>query len=397
MNDLQLLLFVLVAFYLWECGHWIRRPGVVFRAWLGAVCRCVLPAGVLSNRLGGFLFASPFPGAGVFFAVQWPPVLFTIESVIAHPDPLDLRDELPSTATIELRWDQIKLVETQRHQVLLNGRRFAAVGSSSGALALAKLINRLKSRPAGERAKLVEQWLQSTLDHRAVGERVEAWQKATFWLGVVCGLEFLLILIAMGWLLRGLALDNVWLPFVINLIGVNVIATVLFFRAHRRLFPDAFEERIQHTAMMAVFPLATVPATTLLSKALLEGFHPLAVAVRFARRSEFEALARRHLRRLRVWLVKAPAGHRPYLQQLEHALVAFLREHKVDLEKLLTPPPPNDPECRTFCPRCEGQFTHASGECASCGSIPLQPVALTDQSPKVAAAGGNSRVVSSNR
>lgn len=396
MNDLQILLLVLAGFYLWECAQWIRRPGVVFRSWIGEACRAVLPTGVLSNRLGGLIFAGPLPGAGAFFAVQWPPVLFTSETVIAHPDPLDLRDELPAAASVALAWDEIKLVETQRHQLLLNERRFVAAGSPAAARALARLINQLKSRPVAERTAAIEQWLRGTLDTAAVGQRVAAWRNAVWWLGLFCGVEFLLVVFALGWLLRGLALDNIWLPFVVSLIGVNVIATALFFRAHRRLFPDAFEERIQHTAMMAVFPLATIPAPTLLSRALLEGFHPLAVAACLARRSEFEALARRQLRRVGVWLGKVPEGHRPYFQQLDRADIAFLREQKVDVEKLLAPPAANDPDCRSFCPRCEGQFVFVSGHCAACGSIPVEPVAGI-QPPNAAAGAGSSRVISSSR
>ncbi len=396
MNDLQLLLLLLVVFYGWECAQWIRRPGLVFRSWLGGACRIVHPAGVLSNRLGAFLFATPLPGAGAFFAVPWPPLLFTADAVIFHADPLDLRDELPARTTLALRWDEIKVVETQRHHLLLNGRRFASVGSPAGAHALARHINKLKALPAEKRPDSVDQWLRTTFDTQVIEQRVTAWRTAISWLGVICGLEFILVAVAMGWLLRGLALDNIWLPFVINLIVVNIFATTLFFRAHRRLFPDAFEERIQHTAMMAVFPLATIPAPTLLSRTLLEGFHPLAVAAQLAARGEFENLARRHLRRLRVWLAKAPEMERPCFQQMEKAVVAFLHEQKIDVAKLLAPPPANDPDCHSFCPRCEGQFTFATGHCEACGSVPVEPVAST-QPPNAAAGAGSSRVISSRR
>lgn len=375
MNDLQILLLVMVGFYLWECAHWIRRPGIVLRSWLGEASRCVLPTGILSNRLGGFLFASPLPGAGAFFAVQWPPVLVTANAAIAHPDPLDQRDELPPVATVVMTWEEIRRIETQRHHLLINGKKFAAAGSPAGARALAKLISKLKSHPAQERADFVDQWLRTTFDTQVIAQRVDVWRKSILWLGVACGLEFLLVVVAMGWLLRGLALENVWLPFAINLVVVNSIACALFFRAHRRLFPDAFEERIQHTAMMAVFPLATLPAPTLLSRALLEGFHPLAVAAQLSTRSEFENLARRQLRRLRVRLVKAPEPQRPYFQQLDKAIARFLRDQKIDVEKLLTPPPANDPDCRSFCPRCEDQFVFATGKCEACGSVPVEPVA----------------------
>ena len=159
------------------------------------------------------------------------------------------------------------------------------------------------------------------------------------------------------------------------LVLVNWIATVKFARAHRRLFPDALEERIQHTTMMALFPLATIRAVDVLSRPLLEKFHPLAVGLHLLGRDAFEQLAQRQLRRVRLWKSEAPTEDQPYFRQLEDAVVRFLRTAKVAVEKSLVTPPASDPNCRSFCPRCGSQFTFATGPCKDCGTIQVQPLA----------------------
>ena len=375
MTDLQLLLVLLVAFYLWECAQWIRRPGVVFRSWLGAAYQLAQPAGTLSNRLGGFIFAMPIPGLGATFAVQWPPILLTRDALIAHLDPLDLSDGALPSATARVPIEQLERIEAKRHVVWVNGRKFAAAGSNAAAQTLAAFIKELKATKPAAREPLIEKWLQQSLDDKLAAERINEWQVAVGRLGFVCGIEFALVVFAGGWLGLGLSLREVWVWFVGALVIINWIATVKFARAHRRLFPDALEERIQHTTMMALFPLATIRAVDVLSRPLLEKFHPLAVGLHLLGRDAFEQLAQRQLRRVRLWMSEAPTEDQPYFRQLEDAVVRFLRTAKVAVEKSLVTPPASDPNCRSFCPRCGSQFTFATGPCKDCGTIQVQPLA----------------------
>jgi hypothetical protein len=374
MNELQLLLVLLVAFYLWECAQWIRRPGVVFRSWLGEAGRLNLPEGALSNRLGGFLFASPLPGAGYFFAVQWAPLLVTPDAIMAHPDPLDLRNESPPNPTNRLSLAQAGSITAKRHLLWLDEKQLAAAGSASAARAGAAFIRQLATTEPAAREQRIADWLRTTLDSPAVAGRLTTWRRHTGWLRLFCGLEFALVAGICGWLAAGLSLREVWPWFAGGLLLLNTLATVQFARAHRRLFPEALEERIQHTVMMALFPLATIRAVDVLSRPLLEGFHPLAVAAQLLKRNELEAFARRHLRRVRVWLRQAPPDARPFYQQLETALGEFLRSVGLEANQLLAPPPASEPVCQSYCPRCGSQFTFATGPCADCGTVAVEPV-----------------------
>lgn len=377
MNELQLLLVLLVAFYLWECAQWIRRPGVVFRSWLGEAGRLNLPMGALSNRLGGFLFASPLPGAGYFFAVQWSPLVFTRDTLLAHPDPLDLRNESPPNPTNRLSLAQAGSITAKRHLLWLDEKQFAAAGSASAARARAAFIRQLATTELAAREQRIADWLRTTLDSQAVAGRLTTWRRHTGWLRLFCGLEFALVAGICGWLAAGLSLREIWPWFAGGLLLLNTLATVQFARAHRRLFPEALEERIQHTVMMALFPLATIRAVDVLSRPLLEGFHPLAVAAQMLKPNELEAFARRHLRRVRVWLRQAPPDARPFYQQLETALGEFLRGVGLEVNQLLAPPPASEPVCRSFCPRCGSQFTFVTGPCADCGTVAVEPVAVS--------------------
>lgn len=374
MNELQLLLVLLVAFYLWECAQWIRRPGVVFRSWLGEAARLKLPVGALSNRLGGFLFASPLPGAGYFFAVQWSPLLFSADTLLAHPDPLDLRHEAPPNPTNRLPLAQAGSIAAKRHLLWLDGKQFAVAGSATAARAAAALIRQLATAEPAAREQRIADWLRASLDSQAVAERLTAWRRHSGWLRLLCGLEFALVSGIGAWLAAGISLREIWPWFAGGLLLLNTLATVQFARAHRRLFPEALEERIQHTVMMALFPLATIRAVDVLSRPLLEGFHPLAVAAQLLKRNELEAFTRRHLRRVRVWLRQAPPDARPFYQQLEAALREFLPRLGLEADQLLAPPPAGEPVCRSYCPRCGSQFTFPAGPCSDCGTVAVEPV-----------------------
>ena len=58
--------------------------------------------------------------------------------------------------------------------------------------------------------------------------------------------------------------------------------------------------------------------------------------------------------------------------RLARVLREFVRRKGVDLENLLAPPQPEGEDARSYCPRCEAQYTLSEGECFACGGIPLQ-------------------------
>jgi hypothetical protein len=188
---------------------------------------------------------------------------------------------------------------------------------------------------------------------------------------------FLFVLCPLVIVVRG------WLPalwfLVPALLAQTIAISVLFTRIHRHLFPGANEERFKLALICTLAPVSAIRALDLLSRPLLESFHPLTAAAVLLDRQDFERFARRVWRDLKFpRLPEAPAAPpaavetaHAFHRQLTTAAESLLRTKGVDPESWLKPPPTTDPTHVRYCPRCEAQFTAAATRCAECGGRPL--------------------------
>jgi len=152
-----------------------------------------------------------------------------------------------------------------------------------------------------------------------------------------------------------------------------------FHRVHKKFFPAADDERFTHTIIVGLAPVSAMRAHDVLSRPLLETFHPLAVARVFCREENFREFAAKILRDLRHPFQPACPGDNAAWQEaesfsrsaLQRAVEKFLKQNKIDPEALCRAPKLADETCRSYCPRCQAQFTTADGQCADCGGLPL--------------------------
>jgi hypothetical protein len=132
-------------------------------------------------------------------------------------------------------------------------------------------------------------------------------------------------------------------------------------------------------------PATAIRALDLLSRPLLEIFHPLAVARVLCADSEFRTLAANYLREINYpaqplcprsesAAIQAEQEMRLLLKQEVESLVKKAGE---DPAELMRPPMPTESSCRSYCPRCLAQFTVTTGVCEDCGGVPL--VAFTPE------------------
>lgn len=361
MSDLEFLYVVMVAFYLWECTHWVGFATVPFVSWFGGAFRIARPFFVANSREGGLVFASPVPmGAAFFVSAAWPVAVSPLG--VANRDGSVLRFD-----------DQPRLV-ARRRWLMADGRRFARAASAAHAQWLAKALNDAATAAAPGRADQVKQLLRGTLDIRQVADRrLEFDRTASLSSTMAAGLFLYVFLIApvlvwrMGlmlvwpWLLGGLAL----------LCLVNAVA---FHRAHKRLHPGLEEERFSHFLMVSLFPPAGMRARDFLSWPALERFHPLALARALCDDDAFEALVGRTLRELRYPLpteAMSSGDAQPIWEWHRQTLIeeaeGLVTQSGLPLDQLTAAPARAEPESRAYCPRCNIQFTRTEGTCSDCG------------------------------
>jgi hypothetical protein len=178
-----------------------------------------------------------------------------------------------------------------------------------------------------------------------------------------------------------------WFGLLAGLLLLTTTTAILFRRAHKELYPLAEDERFTHFLTILLSPATTIRAYDVLSRPLLEKFHPLAIAKVFCSETDFREFGRRILRELRHPALPvcarpeaaAQAAERYWRTSLQQRIEEFLRKSGADPEELLRPPAPADESSRSFCPRCLSQFTTTEGSCADCGGLALVPFPIKSQ------------------
>jgi hypothetical protein len=165
----------------------------------------------------------------------------------------------------------------------------------------------------------------------------------------------------------------------LGLLACTGAIAFLFYRAHKLFYPQAEDDRFTHCLIVFLSPVTAVRAHDLLSRPLLETFHPLALAKVFCSEQSFRAFARDILREIRHPGLpvcsraepEAVAAERHGRAVFQEAIEDLLKSSGIHPDDLLQPPAPTDETCRAYCPRCGGQFTAPGGVCTDCGGMAL--------------------------
>ena len=380
MSELQLMVLVLAVIYGWECLAWLRRGGVAFRTdWRGH-WRLAHPAAVLGNQTGGVVVAQPLPPLGYLVTAYQSPLSCSPDGVFSYVAQCVNPGWRPPQAARYFSFAEIKTITVVNRQVRLNNTLLLSAASVYQAEHLAGQLRQLLPLDPARRANAIRALQRDSLDTKAIQQRWEAFLvtgNRLRWLANGL-LAYLFVLAPTGFWYFGFVRG--WLPLLLGLLAFTITNTVLFHRAHRRLYPKADDDRLTQDCLILLAPATSARSHDALARHLLEPFHPLAVAQLFLPAAEFRAFARRVLLELRhpclpVCPATAPAGaaaaevssRTAWLTEVE----AFVAKHGISLPELLRPPERTEPGVQSYCPRCEAQFTAATGECTDCGGLPL--------------------------
>ncbi len=377
MSDVQLLFVVLAALYLWECACWLRRGSVAFVTWLGRDWRAVHPGALAGNPNGGFILAAPLPPLGTLLIANLLPLSLAPDGVLAFVATNVNPGWRPAQSGCFVRWDNLGTVRVRGKKLLINDELFLVAGTSSFARHLeAELLRLGKLKPA-QRESAIAEMLRGTFDGPGIDSQLREYRTRG---SAVCRLAnalFLYLLIIVPGLIWYFGFGPVSLALLFGLLVLTIATATFFCRAHRALYPNASDERFTHTLTIALAPSSALRAHDALSRPLLENFHPLAVAKQILPDKEFRPFARRVLLDLRhpaqPWTtseqpeVVATEAYSRYI--LLTAAEGFLKQHGLAPDQLGQAPAPADAACRSYCPRCDAQFTTLSGKCADCGGL----------------------------
>jgi len=193
---------------------------------------------------------------------------------------------------------------------------------------------------------------------RQIDKKLALVLKSTRWLRRLAIIAFLALFVIAPLVAWQLGFTQIGLVLIAAFLIFNVIIAVVFFRSHRRVQPTARSHRWAHAVVMLVATPSAIRAVDQVSRDLLGGFDPLAVAVRLA--GDDDPAVKRMFREL-----AHPEGGAAPGKRYEAALAAGLR-HDEEL-------PEASEGASSYCPRCLAQFQAGPEECIDCG-LPLVPL-----------------------
>lgn len=378
MSDKESLLLALVVLHLLEGVLWLSHGTLLFRKDIRGRFGWALPGAAVGNRRGGFTFVSPLPPFTGVFAAKPLPLAISVEGVAAFQT-----EVLPGTMTLQrseksLAWSALKDIQVDERKLLLNGELFLEGDSVQQAQELAHLLRQIAASSDGKRQTLIRSLLDERLDLKRLRQTVADFDQASAFLrgaSFILTIFFLLLCPLTVWKFG-------WLPALWFILPALLLQTGLITaklrKLHRSLYPKADDDRFRLTLLCAMAPLVAMRAPAILSRSLLEGFHPLAVAAEFLDKDTFKSLARAWWRDLNHPLLPAEPGNAAAATivgsfratQLE-SVKRFLVDQTISSDELLTPTAPTDPAHTQHCPRCETQFTQSASICRECGGIAL--------------------------
>jgi hypothetical protein len=372
-SDLELLFLVLLCLYGWECACWLRPGSIAFITWLGRRWR-PLSGSPVGNQHGSFILAPPLPPLGNILAANSLPLFFSSEGV-ALGGFTSVTGKFPARTC---RFDDIKTVETKGRKLLVNGELFAKAISPGLAAYLAECIRSLSKIGAGERGGAIEKILRETFDFKAVEEGWKKFEQQTTALQWLVNLLFVYLFVFVPLTIWRYGLKMFWIPLLAGLLILTVSIAIYFRRAHKAFYPKAEDERFTHFFTIMLSPATAIRALDILSRPLMETFHPLALASVFCPAEKLREMAAPVWRDIQFPLLPGAGAVSSAADQTSQAAFRktvenFLKRNKIKPDELLRPPQPLDESCAAYCPRCLSQFMKSDCGCPDCGGIPLQP------------------------
>lgn len=387
MSDHEQLLLVIAVIYLSDCAFWASRCAVVFRdAFLAGKYRLAHASTLLGSDRGGIVWRNPLPPFGITLVCPDRPISLTPDHAYAYTSASALFGGRPDHGGRIVALDQVKSVRVDGKDVLVNGGPFVRADSHAQARRLASTLDRIAGQPKAKRAAAIEAGIESSLDTAAVEARLAQYVQVSSNIRLVCTCLFLVLFLALPWIVLRDLLAGYWKPLLAALVLCVMLIAVLYWRAHRVLYPEDRGDRASGLAMLLLVPPAAVRACDGLARNLVAGYDILAVARVVCDRESFARLAGRVLRDLTYPArpvcpeggfdsdpdteserIATEASHRAGL--LGHYL-RFLEREGESVDALLGAPAPEE-GALSYCPRCHEQFLLPGVECTACGGIPL--------------------------
>ena len=376
MSDGETLLLVLALLYLSDCWLWVTKQSVAFVSPWCRQWRVAALNSSLSNGRGGVLFMNPLPPFGGVFLSHLSPISISPNGICAFNLQALPSIGRPTQTGRSLAFTEITGAGTDGAYVLVNNQRFTKTATAKQAGLISELINRMTGADPSDRERLVRTHVASQFAADEAAAVLQEAQVVIKPIRTMCSILFLFLFVATPVLVTFFGLLSLFIPVVVVTVTLAVQISIMFFRAHKKLYPHESQERIEDVVKMVLCPPVSIRATDLLTRHLLSEYSPAVVAALLS------GYAAQEFVRAFILDLQHPLKHEvsdeasagivawAAAEQLRHCLEHINRLGDSKPEDLLAPHQPVGNSI-SYCPRCGCQFVVSSGVCPDCPGVGL--------------------------
>lgn len=378
MTEGQTLLLILILVYLSDCLIWVKRESVAFVSTWGGRWRLTVPPSWLGNANGGILFLNPAPPAGRIFLSHLLPVSISPSGICAYNlQTLPSEARPPSQTGQFLPFNQIKTAATDGVYLIVNDEKFAKCATPGQAKMLAQLVRELTKTGASKRERVVRAWVQKQFAIDDAVARLAAGKAIIEPVQELSLILFMFLFVFTPALMSAFGLMPLIIPVAAVMVILAVLTGIMFYRAHKQLFPAEGSERFENMVKMILCPPVSIRAADILTRNLLADCSPIVLASVLSGASE-------QFIRAFVLDLQHPLKHEVSDENAEKTMRWAVDEQLTQIKqgRYLKPqdllaPSVREKDSISYCPRCRCQYVVSGTDCPDCPGVELIAFALS--------------------
>ncbi len=329
------------------------------------------------NDNGGIFSANPLPPLGKVYICSLLPVSFSNTHVCSQISQTLTNDIKIEKNAKSIKYDDIKSVSTIDKDIFINGNMFAKCSTPIQSIYIRDILLKLISLNDEQRENEIKSIMLEAFNSERARKKIEAFDNKSYKLRIFCNLLFLYIFLIVPVLVYFYGTIKLFIILLVLMYFSSISVSIIFYSIHKMFYPAQKSERIIDMIKMIIFPPTAVRANDFLSLNLLVNYHPLAVGLLLFDKINFENIAKKVLTDLKHPIIndyeneQVDLTNKWHRSNLEKIVIDFLHNNSVDIKNLIIAPSPENISCKSYCPRCEAQYTIQNGICSECSNIAL--------------------------
>jgi hypothetical protein len=339
-----------------------------------------VPASWLGNANGAVMFLNPATPGRIFLSHLLPVSISPSGLCAYNLQTLPSEARSPTQTGQFLSFNKIKIAATEGVYLLVNDEKFAKCATAGQAKMLAQLIREIVKASTTKRTSIVRAWMQKQFALNDAAARLEEGKKAIEPVQELSLILFLFLFVFTPALMTTFGLLPLIIPVAVVMVILAMLTGIMFYRAHKQLFPAEGSERFENVVKMILCPPVSIRAADVLTRNLLADYSPIVLANLLAGSGEQQFV------RAFVLDLRHPLRHEVSDNVAEQTMRWAVGEQlNLCLERFLKPedllaPSSREKDSLSYCPRCRCQYVVSETDCPDCPGVALVAFGLEEVS-----------------